>query len=417
MKKLSHCLSPMLGLVASLLLVSHGSLYGQTAIAQQQEEHVNWEELEPNVPSLSQAEFDAQLENWKNLQKISLQQYLDTFQLFLETSVPRYEMQPYVLAECLWFQVAVLPQFQQVEADGSLDAMMELNMTRLPDVQKLVSDFFVQLGEGSLPVHPWSDTVFSLFQQLVQEFPVAFQLNQGEFLLVKENLPELMALKVEQLFMPVDVSFRNVQLYGGLMALDKLVAQFNEAKATSLPLEGEIQDGTLEQETEQIAEAALEVELQAKLQDGIQEQVPADGEIANSDLSLLPLIPGIDWQQVVENQPLMYLLAHSTAGREIYSVLRTYHSGETGASRCEELYQECCKIGEQWGFDLEQLLPSFSAAGISAVKEDAFILYCLPSHDLEQIATDLSCVKTLVPVYFSRAVELLRRDVSTGGAL
>ena len=392
MKKLSHCLSPMLGLVASLLLVSHGSLYGQTAIAQQQEEHVNWEELEPNVPSLSQAEFDAQLENWKNLQKISLQQYLDTFQLFLETSVPRYEMQPYVLAECLWFQVAVLPQFQQVEADGSLDAMMELNMTRLPDVQKLVSDFFVQLGEGSLPVHPWSDTVFSLFQQLVQEFPVAFQLNQGEFLLVKENLPELMALKVEQLFMPVDVSFRNVQLYGGLMALDKLVAQFNEAKATSLPLEGEIQDGTLE-------------------------QVPADGEIANSDLSLLPLIPGIDWQQVVENQPLMYLLAHSTAGREIYSVLRTYHSGETGASRCEELYQECCKIGEQWGFDLEQLLPSFSAAGISVAKEDAFILYCLPSHDLEQIATDLSCVKTLVPVYFSRAVELLRRDVSSGGAL
>lgn len=392
MKKLSHCLSPMLGLVASLLLVSHGSLYGQTAIAQQQEEHVNWEELDPNVPSLSQAEFDAQLENWKNLQKISLQQYLDTFQLFLETSVPRYEMQPYVLAECLWFQVAVLPQFQQVEADGSLDAMMELNMTRLPDVQKLVADFFVQLGEGSLPVHPWSDTVFSLFQQLVQEFPVAFQLNQGEFLLVKENLPELMALKVEQLFMPVDVSFRNVQLYGGLMALDKLVAQFNEAKATSLPLEGEIQAGTLE-------------------------QVPADGEIANSDLSLLPLIPGIDWQQVVENQPLMYLLAHSTAGREIYSVLRTYHSGETGASRCEELYQECCKIGEQWGFDLEQLLPSFSAAGISAVKEDAFILYCLPSHDLEQIATDLSCVKTLAPVYFSRAVELLRRDVSSGGAL
>ena len=263
---------------------------------------------------------------------------------------------------------------------------------RSPEVQKLVSDFFVQLGEGSLPVHPWSDTVFSLFQQLVQEFPVAFQLNQGEFLLVKENLPELMALKVEQLFMPVDVSFRNVQLYGGLMALDKLVAQFNEAKATSLPLEGEIQDGTLE-------------------------QVPADGEIANSDLSLLPLIPGIDWQQVVENQPLMYLLAHSTAGREIYSVLRTYHSGETEASRCEELYQECCKIGEQWGFDLEQLLPSFSAAGISAVKEDAFILYCLPSHDLEQIATDLSCVKTLAPVYFSRAVELLRRDVSSGGAL
>lgn len=410
MKKQSYCLSPMLGLVASLLLVSHVSLHGQTAVTQQLEE-VNWEELEPTVPSLSQAEFDAQLMNWENLQKVSLQQYLDNFQLFLETSLPRYEMQPYVLAECLWFQVAVLPKFQQVEADGSLDAMMELNMTGLPEVQKLVADFFVQLGEGSLPVHPWSDAVFSLFQQLVQEFPV-LELNQQDFLLVKENLPELVALKVEQVFMPVDVSFRNVQLYGGLMALDKLVAQFNEAKASSFQHEGEPLDEMLERDAEQTAESGAEVILE-----GEQEQALADDEGTEADLSLLPLIPGIDWQQVVENQPLMYLLAHSTAGREIYSVLRTYHSGETGASRCEELYQECRKIGEQWGFDLEQLLPSFSAAGISAIKEDAFVLYCLPSHDLEQITTDLSCVKTLAPVYFSRAVELLRREVSNGGAL
>ena len=410
MKKQSYCLSPMLGLVASLLLVSHVSLHGQTAVTQQLEE-VNWEELEPTVPSLSQAEFDAQLMNWENLQKVSLQQYLDNFQLFLETSLPRYEMQPYVLAECLWFQVAVLPKFQQVEADGSLDAMMELNMTGLPEVQKLVADFFVQLGEGSLPVHPWSDAVFSLFQQLVQEFPV-LELNQQDFLLVKENLPELVALKVEQVFMPVDVSFRNVQLYGGLMALDKLVAQFNEAKASSFQHEGEPLDEMLERDAEQTAESGAEVILE-----GEQEQALADDEGTEADLSLLPLIPGIDWQQVVENQPLMYLLAHSTAGREIYSVLRTYHSGETGASRCEELYQECRKIGEQWGFDLEQLLPSFSAVGIGAVKEDAFVLYCLPSHDLEQITTDLSCVKTLAPVYFSRAVELLRRGVSNGGAL
>lgn len=412
MKKQSYCLSPMLGLVASLLLVSHVSLHGQTAVTQQLEE-VNWEELEPTVPSLSQAEFDAQLMNWENLQKVSLQQYLDNFQLFLETSLPRYEMQPYVLAECLWFQVAVLPKFQQVEADGSLDAMMELNMTGLPEVQKLVADFFVQLGEGSLPVHPWSDAVFSLFQQLVQEFPV-LELNQQDFLLVKENLPELMALKVEQVFMPVDVSFRNVQLYGGLMALDKLVAQFNEAKASSSQHEGEPLDEMLERDAEQTAESGDEVILEGEQE---QEQALADDEGTEADLSLLPLIPGIDWQQVVENQPLMYLLAHSTAGREIYSVLRTYHSGETGASRCEELYQECRKIGEQWGFDLEQLLPSFSAAGIGAVKEDAFVLYCLPSHDLEQITTDLSCVKTLAPVYFSRAVELLRREVSNGGAL
>lgn len=407
MKKISHCFSPIALLVASVLLVSNGSLYGQTAVTQkqeQQQEEVNWEELEPSIPSLSQAEFEAQLMNWENLRKVSLQNYLDNLYLFLEMSLPRYEMQPYVLAECLWFQVAVLPKFQQVEADGSLDTMMELNMTSLPAVQELIAEFFTQLGEGKVPVHPWSDTVFSIFQQLVHDFPAgaqALQLNQNGFLLKGENLPELPALKVEQSFMPVDVSFRNVQLYGGLMALNTLVTQFNEAKSHPSQVE------EAEEEIEAKGDAVIENP------DEVSDEITAEAQ----DLALLPVIPGIDWEQVVVNQPLMYLLAHSSAGKEIYSVLRTQHSGQTMASRCEELYLECGKIGEQWGFDLEQILPDFSAAGVAAAKEDAFVLYCLPDQDLEQITTDLSCIKELVPVYFSRALELLRREVPNGGSL
>lgn len=407
MKKISHCFSPIALLVASVLLVSNGSLYGQTAVTQkqeQQQEEVNWEELEPSIPSLSQAEFEAQLMNWENLRKVSLQNYLDNLYLFLEMSLPRYEMQPYVLAECLWFQVTVLPKFQQVEADGSLDTMMELNMTSLPAVQELIANFFTQLGEGKVPVHPWSDTVFSIFQQLVQDFPAgaqALQLNQNGFLLKGENLPELPALKVEQSFMPVDVSFRNVQLYGGLMALNTLVTQFNEAK--SHPSQVEEAKEEMEAEGDAVIENL----------DEVSDEITAEAQ----DLALLPVIPGIDWEQVVVNQPLMYLLAHSSAGKEIYSVLRTQHSGQTMASRCEELYLECGKIGEQWGFDLEQILPDFSAAGVAAAKDDAFVLYCLPDQDLEQITTDLSCIKELVPVYFSRALELLRREVPNGGSL
>ncbi|MEE0132596.1 MAG: hypothetical protein U0I22_02200 [Treponema sp.] len=394
-------------LIASVLLVSNGSLYGQTAVTQkqeQQQEEVNWEELEPSIPSLSQAEFEAQLMNWENLRKVSLQNYLDNLYLFLEMSLPRYEMQPYVLAECLWFQVAVLPKFQQVEADGSLDTMMELNMTSLPAVQELIAEFFTQLGEGKVPVHPWSDTVFSIFQQLVHDFLAgaqALQLNQNGFLLKGENLQELPALKVEQSFMPVDVSFRNVQLYGGLMALNTLVTQFNEAKSHPSQVE------EAEEEMEAEGDAVIENP------DEVSDEITAEAQ----DLALLPVIPGIDWEQVVVNQPLMYLLAHSSAGKEIYSVLRTQHSGQTMASRCEELYLECGKIGEQWGFDLEQILPDFSAAGVAAAKEDAFVLYCLPDQDLEQITTDLSCIKELVPVYFSRALELLRREVPNGGSL
>ena len=125
---------PLLGLVSSVLFAISVPAFGQTAVTQSSEqavvEEVDWEELEPEVASLSQEEFDAQFSNWENLGKTPLQQYLDSLDLFLETSLPHYEMQPYVLAECLWFQVAVLPRFQQMKQDGSLDVMMEMNGTK-----------------------------------------------------------------------------------------------------------------------------------------------------------------------------------------------------------------------------------------------------------------------------------------------
>ena len=83
---------PLLGLVSSVLFVISVPAFGQTPVTQSSEqevvEEVDWEELEPEVPSLSQEEFDAQFSNWENLGKTSLQQYLDSFDLFLETSLP-----------------------------------------------------------------------------------------------------------------------------------------------------------------------------------------------------------------------------------------------------------------------------------------------------------------------------------------
>ena len=413
MKKLSHCKFPLLGLVASMLLIVSVPAFSQTAVAQSSEqevvEEINWKELEPAVASLSQEEFDAQFSNWENLGKTPLQQYLDGLDLFLETSLPHYDMQPYVLAECLWFQVAVLPRFQQMKQDGGLDVMMEMNMTMLPDVEKKVADFFAQLGEGKLPLHPWSDTVFAIFRKLSMDFSVSNQIitvSQIPFVLDEANLPNLPSVMIEQVFMPVDISFRNVQLYRGLMDLEYLVEQFKAAESQGS-----------QNKTEGAASAEGTSEVGSKTD---AEPTPqGDGEIdaEASELVLLPHIPGIDWEQVVLNQPLMYLLAHSTAGKDIYSVLRTYHSGQTHASRCEELYQECRKIGVQWGFDLEQILPNFSATGIGAAKKDAFILYCLPEHDLDQIFMDLSCLKAIAPVYFSRAVAQFQYTVSHGGSL
>lgn len=417
MKKISHCMFPLLGLVSSVLFTISVPAFGQTAVTQSSEqavvEEVDWEELEPEVASLSQEEFDAQFSNWENLGKTPLQQYLDSLDLFLETSLPHYEMQPYVLAECLWFQVAVLPIFQQMKQDGSLDVMMEMNMTVLPDVEKKVADFFAQLGEGKLPLHPWSDTVFATFRQLSRDFSASNEIitvSQIPFMLDEANLPNLPSVMIEQVFMPVDISFRNVQLYRGLMDLEYLVEQFKA-----------VENHGSQKETEGTASAEGRAEVGSKTDEEPDAEPAPQGveavEAEASELVLLPHIPGIDWEQVVLNQPLMYLLAHSTAGKDIYSVLRTYHSGETHASRCEELYQECSKIGVQWGFDLEQILPNFSATGIGAAKKDAFILYCLPEHDLDQIYMDLSCLKAIAPVYYSRAVAQLQHTASHGGSL
>ena len=417
MKKISHCMFPLLGLVSSVLFAISVPAFGQTAVTQSSEqavvEEVDWEELEPEVASLSQEEFDAQFSNWENLGKTPLQQYLDSLDLFLETSLPHYEMQPYVLAECLWFQVAVLPRFQQMKQDGSLDVMMEMNMTVLPDVEKKVADLFAQLGEGKLPLHPWSDTVFATFRQLSRDFSASNEIitvSQIPFMLDEANLPNLPSVMIEQVFMPVDISFRNVQLYRGLMDLEYLVEQFKA-----------VENHGSQKETEGTASAEGRAEVGSKTDEEPDAEPAPQGaeavEAEASELVLLPHIPGIDWEQVVLNQPLMYLLAHSTAGKDIYSVLRTYHSGETHASRCEELYQECSKIGVQWGFDLEQILPNFSATGIGAAKKDAFILYCLPEHDLDQIYMDLSCLKAIAPVYYSRAVAQLQHTASHGGSL
>lgn len=421
MKKISHCMFPLLGLVSSVLFVISVPAFGQTPVTQSSEqevvEEVDWEELEPEVPSLSQEEFDAQFSNWENLGKTSLQQYLDSFDLFLETSLPQYDMQPYVLAECLWFQVAVLPKFQQMKQDGSLDVLMEMNMTMLPDIEKKVADFFAQLGEGKLPLHPWSDTVFAIFRRLSRDFSASNEiiiLSQIPFMLDEANLPNLPSVMIEQVFMPVDISFRNVQLYRGLMDLEYLVEQFNaaESQGSSKETEGTASaEGTSEVVSKTDGAPDAEPDAESAFQEA--EAVVTEA----SELVLLPQIPGIDWEQVVLNQPLMYLLAHSTAGKDIYSVLRTYHSGQTHASRCEELYQECSKIGVQWGFDLEQILPNFSATGIGAAKKDAFILYCLPEHDLDQIFMDLSCLKVIAPVYYSRAVAQLQYTTSHGGSL
>lgn len=373
MKKLFILIFPLMSLaVVGQELVSNRS-------NQQIEEDVNWEELAPLENSLSQEELQEHLTNWKALHSLSLSEYLGGFLSFVEGSLPFYELQPYLLAECLWFQVSILPRFQQAERDGSLDEMMDLNMVVLPDVQSSISDFFARLGEGSLPIHPWSDTVLSIFQHLVLNPPAAnifSQSNPPGTLLAGENIPSLPALSVDHIFMPVDYSYRSVQLYRGIMDLEALLEQFKSVKESGLSNETE------------------------------QENLPEES------LELSPMSE-IDWEKVVSNQPLMYLMVHSDEGKDIYSVLREYHSGQTGASLCEDLYLESCKIGEQWGFSLEEILPGFSATAVKTAKEDFFILYCLPEHDLEQIASDLACLKEIAPIYFSQTVDLLYRDGGT----
>lgn len=363
----------------------------------------------------SDQELQSQLLNWKHLGTLALDRYLESFQSFMDSCKSMYELQPYVLAECLWFQVAVLPQFQKIQQDGSLDKMMELNMTALPQVQQVVSAFFAQLEEGIVAVHPWSDTVVTFFQELVQN-PI---MGVGDVpLLEYGSLPQLTLSQDDYFFMPVEDSYRNALLYHGLTDFHQLVSRFNQALEA-----GTIADTTAQGEAGE--GTAVETEANAESIDGASadedsEAVPETGDAAGgktqaagvAELVLPPPVGDIDWSQVVSHHTLMYLLRHLPAGGKVYSYLLDYHSGETAASRCEDLYLKGCMLKSQWGFSLEAALPIFSASAIQAVEDDLFVLYCLPANDLERLSADLSCISTMAPVYFERAVSLLHRPAS-----
>ena len=407
------------------LLLLAAVLQGQSTVARQDgvsvSQHKNLQEAavdgeavplvdDAMVAAVSQQELQFQLMNWADLGNLSLEQYLESFRLFIERCQPVYELQPYLVAECLWFQVVVLPQFQQVQQDGSLDKMMELNMESLPQVQQQVSDFLGQLEERIVVIHPWTDAVLTFFQELVQNPPMGLKGRLLEY----GSLPELETLKDEHVFMPVEGSYRNALLYHGLMDFHQLVSQFEQAMGagaiSDTTVQGEAGDGT-----------AVETDANAGSIDGASADVGSEaGDAAGgktqaagvAELVLPPPVGGIDWSQVVSNQTLMYLLRHLPSGGKVYSYLLDYHTGETAASRCEDLYLKGCMLKSQWGFSLEAALPIFSASAIQAVEDDPFVLYCLPANDLERLAADLSCISTMAPVYFERTVSLLRRPAS-----
>ncbi len=367
-------------LVFALLLFLPSLVSGQQELVDESPvlEQVDFAALEPERASLSQEEFQAQVFGWQSLAEADLPGYLERFRQFLELSLPRYEMQPYVLAECLWFQVALLPRFQQAQDDGGGVEGLDL----LPGLKVTVAAFLAELGEGSLPIHPQSDAVLSLFQYLGQN-PVAG--SQGPNL-QPANLPELPVLAADHSFIPIEQSYRNAQLYRGLMAFSPLVEEFAAAQGG-----GQVSSS----ENEPARELPQE---------------PSQAAEEDSDPLLPPSLGSIRWKEVVENQPLMYLLRHVPAGGEVYSHLQGYHSGKILPSRCEDVYLEAQALGRAWGYRLEQVLPSFSAGGVEAVWKDLFVLYCLPENDLERLLSDLACVNELAPVYFSRSIAMLRRE-------
>lgn len=366
--------------------------FGQSALSENLEstnpDKVELENHEPKIPSLSKEEFETRIATWEMLSQVELSQYLGDFKSFLDSSLSHYKMQPYVLAESFWFYVAFLPHFQQIQADGNLNTTSALNEYSLQEIEQLLTDFYAKLADGSLPVHPWSDAVLSFFSYLVQN-PVVGE--HGPFFDFSK-LPQIPSLTQEQIFIPVDGSYRGNQLYRGLMAFQKLLKDFDEGQLTVLA------------EDEKVAVADSETASEKTATD------KGSGSEEDMDQSLPSSLGKIKWESVISNEPLMYVLRHVPSGNEIYSFLRNYHSGETLAFQCETSYLQGLQLGEQWGYNLEQVLPVFSGSGVKAIEKDLFVLYCLPPQDLEQILADLDCVNTFAPIYFSRSIGLLHRS-------
>ncbi len=141
-------------------------------------------------------------DDWFELFNLSGDEYYQQFNLLLLHDSSKADLQPYALAECLWFNCVIKPSVEETEI------VMEL--------QKLVNTYLSEIDTGKIIPKETSDAVYFLLKNLFSLKPCPKNILQ---------VPELQIFSVEHLFHLPSQDIQSVKMYRALALYQKIMSE------------------------------------------------------------------------------------------------------------------------------------------------------------------------------------------------
>lgn len=133
-------------------------------------------------------------EKWLSLQNLSGSEYEELFLTLLLEPLSQEKLQPYVLAESLWY----------------ISHLQKDTTEKKSKLEETINSFLSDLGTGAIIPQEYSDTVYSMFRY--------FSNNN----IIPSSVPELnIFLATDTLHIPTE-EIKSIQMYRGGIALEKI---------------------------------------------------------------------------------------------------------------------------------------------------------------------------------------------------
>lgn len=292
--------------------------------------------------------------DWLHLAELTGDSYLGQLELLLSDPSAAGDLQSFALAECLWFSCFEPEAPVQQKLFDKTAAAVRL--------------FLDGINSGAVIPNGEADAVYYFFAHLTAFLP--------DYIAARP-MPDIPVLRAVQTFTVPSENVRVTALYRGVTGVQQLIDSMSRLSA----------DAT--------------------------DQVKEENAGSGSDLSGVAAVAAA----VQENPAVLYVLSHDDGNADLYrQVCDTFDSSDNtvvlpDVFRCLELLESCRQLALQCGFELESVLPSFSAEAVSQISADDFLIYCIPEQELDRLISDLQCISWCAPYYTERLITLLRQPV------
>ena len=359
-------------------------------------------------------------EEWKKLGVLEYTDYLDKFSELIDLSFPHKELEPYIMAESLWFESFVFPSISEEDKKNYGQQTSELQLK--------IDNFFASIENEETVLNQWTNQVYKLFVYMTGRKYIP------SYVVPVRKLTLFQDAQDGKDFIPPDEITQKLSLYKGYVKLEELIAlyedfkNFDETQKKDVLSNNEQTEGESKQpetkhatgsESVQENDASLQedIDIESRDKTPVQEKetdATLEGQGGHDDSSVpadtIPFVPGIDWREVTSDPIVMYLMDYTEEAKEIKTFVSTYYHEVTMAERGKKALMYCRELGEQYGFLLEDVVSPRTATIASFAEEDYFILYCLNETDIEDFTTDLECLHTIGSYYFQRLSQSWLKD-------